>query len=79
MLASEGPFRLAGGGDGVLGTVGATEEAHPGGMVVELVRLAWGFGRSDDATQVAVVLVGIALPGAQPLAADRVGLGQGSG
>lgn len=79
VLADERPSGLAGGGDGVLGAIGTAEESHPGGVVVELVGFARGFGRGDDAAEFAVVLIGIALPGAQPLAADRVGLGQGGG
>lgn len=79
VLAGEGPGGLACRGDGVLGAIGASEEAHPGGVVVELVGLAGGFGRGDDAAEVAVVLVGLALPGALPLATDGVVLGGGSG
>lgn len=79
VLAGERPGGLAGGRDGVLSAIGAAEESHPGGVVVELVGLTGGFGRGDNATEIAVVLVGLALPDAQPLAADRVGLGQGGG
>lgn len=79
VLASESPDGLACRGDGVLGTIGAAEEAHPGGVVVELMGLAGGFGWGDDAAEVAMVLIGLALPGALPLAAKGIGLGGCSG
>lgn len=75
MLAGKFPDGLAAGFDLMFGPVGTAEEAHPGGAIVELMGCAGFVRRSDDALQLALVTIGIAFPGADPWAGNRIRLG----